>query len=254
MLSIVLIGTGNVASHLFHAFRKRDELQIIQVAGRSLQALEQFGKWTKISSGFTNLDLADIYIIALSDNAIATVSKEINVENKLVVHTSGSVEMTSLSEKNRTGVFYPLQTFSRERKVNFKTVPICIEAGQREDLAMLERLASTLTDKVYKISSEERKALHLAAVFANNFTNHMYAIANDICLENGLPFEILYPLIEETGKKVTSLAAYDAQTGPARRNDQETIKRHLGLLKDPLRKEIYSILSKSIGETYEQKL
>jgi predicted short-subunit dehydrogenase-like oxidoreductase (DUF2520 family) len=162
--------------------------------------------------------------------------------------------MTSLSEKNRTGVFYPLQTFSRERKVNFKTVPICIEAGQREDLAMLERLASTLTDKVYKISSEERKALHLAAVFANNFTNHMYAIANDICLENGLPFEILYPLIEESGKKVTSLAAYDAQTGPARRNDQETIKRHLGLLKDPLRKEIYSILSKSIGETYEQKL
>ncbi len=250
MLSIILLGTGNVARHLFDAFQENDHLQVVQVVGRNTEALNYFKKRANITSEFKELKTADIYIIALSDDVISTVSKELRINNKLVVHTSGAVEMAALTGIVRPGVFYPLQTFSNENKINFKEVPICIEAKHREDLEILRGLAARLSDKVYVVSSERRRVLHLAAVFVNNFTNYMYVMAADICRENDLPFELLKPLIEETANKVKKQPPYEVQTGPARRNDSGTMKKHLELLKNTAREEIYSVLSKSIRETY----
>jgi len=250
MVSIVLIGTGNVARHLYDAFRSTDFCNIIQVAGRNEHALNYFKPRTATSTNFRELADADIYIIALSDDAINTVSDNLIVKNKLVVHTSGSVPLTALPGTNRAGVLYPLQSFTREFPVNFKEVPICIEAGNRADIEILNKMASALSDRVYDISYEQRKSLHLAAVFVNNFTNHLYAIGEDICLENNLPFSILHPLIRETSRKIEHVSPKDAQTGPARRNDTGTMEKHLEELDNATRAEIYSLISKSIRETH----
>ncbi|MCW5515514.1 DUF2520 domain-containing protein [Muriicola sp. Z0-33] len=253
MLSIVLIGTGNVARHLFDAFSDCDSVQIRQVIGRNKKALEYFHKTTEITSDYNLLVDADIYIIALSDDAINTVSELLKLSNKLVVHTSGSVTMQRLVN-NRTGVFYPLQTFSKNRRINFKQVPICIEAENEADLAILHKLASTLSREVHEISAEQRNALHLSAVFVNNFTNHMFTIANEICGEHQLSFSILKPLILETTNKIADMPPFEAQTGPARRNDTGTMDKHLQLLNSKNQKDIYSLLSESILKTYEKKL
>lgn len=251
MVSIVLIGTGNVARHLYDAFGNTDFFKVIQVAGRNRKALDYFKPRTATSTNFRDLADADIYIIALSDDAISTVSEKLIIKNKLLVHTSGSVHIEALPETNRTGVLYPLQSFTSDLPVTFKEVPICIEAGNGADLEILNKMASALSDRVYEISSEQRKSLHLAAVFVNNFTNHLYAIGEDICLENNLPFSILHPLVRETSKKIENVSPKDAQTGPARRNDTGTMEKHLDGLDNATRAEIYSLMSRSIRESYD---
>jgi len=138
--------------------------------------------------------------------------------------------------------------------VDFKTIPICIEAEKKEDLELLHRLASSVSESVYEITSEQRKSLHLGAVFVNNFTNHIYQIGSEICEENEVPFNILKPLIKETVEKINSFSPLDAQTGPAIRNDKETIRRHLKQLENKTHQEVYKILTKSIQETYGEKL
>ena len=188
----------------------------------------------------------DLFIIAVSDDAIATVSSQIPFQNKLVAHTSGNFAMTDLDNKNRKASFYPLQTFSKSKAVNFKTIPICLEATNAEDLTTLEIVAKSISDKVYNINSEQRKALHVAAVFTNNFVNHLYQIGNEICIENDLSFDLLKPLIQETANKIMALSPEDAQTGPAKRKDTQTINSHLNFLTDENQKEIYKLLTKSI--------
>ncbi len=254
MLSIVLLGTGNVARHLFNAFSDCDQLQILQVAGRNIKALDYFRTTTEVTSEFTKLADADIYIIALSDDAIIPVSEQLTINKKLIVHTSGTAVMPALPNNNRAGVFYPLQTFSKHRKINFKEVPICIEADKDTDLQLLKNLAMKLSTSVHEISSEQRSVLHLAAVFVNNFTNHMFTIANEICEEHNLSFYILEPLMLETVNKIIGMPPSEAQTGPARRNDTGTMEKHKRLLTTENQKEIYSILSESISHTYEKKL
>ena len=253
MLSIVLIGTGNVARHLFDAFSNCEGLQILQVAGRNKKALEYFSKTTNVTNDQNNLADADIYIIALSDDAIDTVSQQLNVKNKFIIHTSGSVAMRPIPN-NRAGVFYPLQTFSKNRKIEFKQVPICIEAENEADVKLLNKLAGILSDNVNTISTEQRRALHLAAVFVNNFTNHMFTVANDICREHGLSFSILVPLMLETIHKIEEVPPFEAQTGPARRNDAGTMNKHIKLLRTKNQKKIYSVLSESILQAYGKKL
>ena len=154
--------------------------------------------------------------------------------------------MTDLENKNRKGVFYPLQTFSKNAVVNFEAIPICLESENNDDYKLLETVAKSISDKVFNINSNQRKALHVSAVFVNNFVNHLYKIGNDICIENNIPFEILQPLITETANKITSLSPNEAQTGPAKRNDTQTINTHLQFLSDENQKEIYKILTKSI--------
>ena len=163
----------------------------------------------------------------------------------MVVHTSGSVAMNSLNNNGRKGVFYMLQTFSKNKIVDFSEVPFCLEAENEKDYILLELLANLIGKKVYAINSEQRKALHIAAVFVNNFSNHMYKIGSDICAENNVPFAILEPLIKETASKIETLSPAEAQTGPAIRKDQRTINEHLALL-NKQQQEIYTTVTKSI--------
>ncbi len=164
----------------------------------------------------------------------------------MVVHTSGSVALSELSSKNRKGVFYPLQTFSKNKAVNFKEIPICLEAENETDYQTLELIGKSISDKIFNINSEQRKALHVAAVFVCNFSNHLYQIGNEICDQNNIPFEVLHPLIMETAAKIKTLSPSEAQTGPAKRNDTQTINTHLNFLRNETQKEIYKILTKSI--------
>ena len=254
MLSIVLLGTGNVAKHLFDVFSAHEEIEMVQIVGRNKEALSYFQKTSRITDNFNEIANADIYVIAVSDNAINDVSKQLMHKKGLVVHTSGSVSITTLQENERNGIFYPLQTFSKNRAVNFKNIPICIEAKQNKDLELLHKLAFIISDCVHEISSAQRKSIHLAAVFVNNFTNHLYHIGHEICEENKVPFHILEPLIEETALKIGSLSAREAQTGPARRRDDKTIKKHIHQLKNDTYKEIYSLISQSINTTYGEEL
>lgn len=245
MIRVVILGSGNIAQHLTLAFSKSKIVDVIEVFARKKESVSFIEK-DKISNNIINLKEADLYIVAVSDNAIAEVSSQIPFQKKLVVHTSGSLSINDLDDKNRKGVFYPLQTFSKNKEVNFLEIPICLEAENNEDYLLLKTIARSISKQVFNINSNQRKALHVSAVFVNNFVNHLYNIGNDICNENGIPFKILQPLITETANKITKLSPMQAQTGPAKRNDSQTINTHLQFLTDENQKEIYKILTKSI--------
>lgn len=246
MTKVSIIGSGNVARHLIHAFQSNSEIELVKVFARNKKSLTHLLDSNSVTSDYTQLQAADVYIIAVSDDAIAEVSSQLPFENQLVVHTSGTVPLTTLESKNHRGVFYPLQTFSKDKAVNFKTIPICLEAENEKDLQTLNQIASTISDAVYQINSEQRKALHVAAVFVNNFVNHLYQMGNEICDNNNVPFEILKPLIQETANKIVSLSPKEAQTGPAKRNDLTTIEAHQQFLTDENLSTIYTLLTQSI--------
>jgi len=254
MLSIVLIGTGNVAQQLHAAMSNNKGVKIIQVIGRDKKKLALFNNSLKTATDFESISDADIYIIAVNDDSITTVSQYFKNISGLVVHTSGSMPLAVLPKSVRRGVFYPLQTISKDRKIDFSKVPICIEAEKSEDYELLRELANAISDQVQIMTSDQRKSVHLAAVFVNNFTNHLYHIGNQICNEAGVPFTILKQLILETAKKAAESPVLNAQTGPAVRNDKLTIKEHLALLNNKDYRDIYSVLSNSIQKTHEKKL
>ena len=245
MISLTIIGSGNVAHHLIKAFSESATVCLRQIFSRTVTS--EFDAFNvSIVNDYNNLIETDVYIIAVSDHSIADVSELIPFKNKLVVHTSGSNAIDNLSANNRKGVFYPLQTFSKKRQVNFTEVPICIESENEKDLLILENLAQTLGSKTYQIDGLQRKSLHVAAVFVNNFTNHLYKLGRDICTENNIPFEILLPLIYETAEKLKDLEPQKAQTGPAKRQDFSTISAHLKFLKHSDYKHLYETLTQSI--------
>ena len=254
MIKVTIIGSGNVAQHLIQAFQQSSQIELSQVFSREIEKVSHLIDRSKITNEWKNLFESDIYVIAVSDSAIAEVSSNLPFKNRLVVHTSGSVALKELDAKNRRGVFYPLQTFTKDKKVDFSVIPTCLESEFDDDYTILEDLAEAINSRHYLISSEQRKSLHVAAVFVNNFTNHLYQIGKDICDEHLLPFEILKPLIAETASKVQSLSPLDAQTGPAKRHDQNTIDAHLALLTDSNQKEIYKILTQSIQHSHVKKL
>jgi predicted short-subunit dehydrogenase-like oxidoreductase (DUF2520 family) len=246
MIRITLIGSGNVAQHLIKAFTKSELIEIVQVFSRKKETLAHLLDSDKIATDFSELKKSDLYIIAVSDNAISEVSSQLPFQNQLVVHTSGTAPLDALDSKNRKGVFYPLQTFSKNKEVDFSEIPFCLEAENQPDFDILETVAKSISDAVFAISSEQRKALHVSAVFVNNFTNHLYQIGQEICEEHQVPFEILKPLIQETSEKIKTLNPADAQTGPAKRNDSNTIQAHLEYLTNENQKNIYKILTQSI--------
>jgi predicted short-subunit dehydrogenase-like oxidoreductase (DUF2520 family) len=254
MISVVILGTGNVAKHLFDAFWDIEEVNVRQVIGRNGHAFSYFKDKVDTSTDFSKIEEADIFLIAVSDDAVAEVAQFLSRKKGIVAHTSGSVPIYALGDQVRRGVFYPLQSFSEGKSINFKTVPLCIEAEIKEDLVLLQKLAHLISLEVYEISSDQRKSIHLAAVFANNFTNHLFTIASEICTDNNLPFSILTPLIKETVHKLDFLLPLEAQTGPAKRNDVKTMESHLNQLKNKNYQDIYSLLSKSIKNKYGKKL
>ena len=246
MIKIALIGSGNVAQHLIKAFDKSEFIELIQVFARKKETLENLFDSDKIITDFSELKEADLYVISVTDGAINEVSRQFPFQNKLVVHTSGTSSIEILDDKNHRGVFYPLQTFSKNKAVDFSVIPICLEAENQNDYTLLETVANHISDAVFKINSEQRKALHVSAVFVSNFANHLYQIGNEICKEHQVPFEILKPLIEETADKIKILSPGEAQTGPAIRNDSGTIEAHLEYLTDDNQINIYKILTQSI--------
>ncbi len=250
MIKVSIIGSGNVAQHLIIAILNAEEsdgkIELVQAYARNASALAHLLEFDKITTDLSQLKPADLYVIAVTDNAIKIISDELTFKNKLVAHTSGTTEIDVLNDNNRKGVFYPLQTFSKTKSVDFSTIPICLESQNASDLQTLETVGKAISNATYILNSEQRKALHVAAVFVNNFVNHLYQLGNEICIENQVPFKILKPLIEETANKIMTLSTEEAQTGPAKREDQETINTHLAFLQEGNKKNIYELLTQSI--------
>ncbi|MBQ9171060.1 MAG: DUF2520 domain-containing protein [Bacteroidaceae bacterium] len=224
----VLIGAGNVASFLKANIKLPFELTHVGGRQRACSIPRD----------------ADLYIIAVSDRAISSVSQELKDVEGLVVHTAGSVPMDVLSSKRR-GVFYPLQTLSRKRQIPASKVPFYIEASREEDLELLRLLAESMGSKAEQMDSQRRKYLHLAAVFCCNFVNRLYGITADLLAEHDIPFSAMLPLIHETADKVDELTPSEAQTGPAVRWDEAVMEHQMSLLNDEQR-QLYQLISKSI--------
>lgn len=252
MIKVILLGSGNVAVQLARACKKSNQIELVQRYSRSESNREFFDTSIPSIHEINQLKVADIYIIAISDDAISEFSKQLNFNHGLVVHTSGNLPFEALLCNTNKGVLYPLQTISKDQELSFENIPICLETEKEYDYNILKKLAYNLSNKVYKTDYQQRKYIHLAAVFVNNFSNHMYKIANDICEKNNISFEILKPLIEETAYKIVQLDPKNAQTGPAKRSDRKVIENHLGLL-DKNQQEIYKLVTDSIIATYHSK-
>jgi predicted short-subunit dehydrogenase-like oxidoreductase (DUF2520 family) len=251
--TIVFIGAGNVASQLASAFQNTGR-KILQVYSRTENSAKELA--SKINCDFTSdtediIKNADVYIISVSDSAIAEVVAKLKLDKSLVVHTSGFHTMDILDNVSKNiGVFYPLQTFSKNRKIDFLNIPVCVEANSADNLTLLEDLARSFTADVRYIESAQRKIIHLSAIFACNFTNHMYSIAEEILKDAYIPFDILKPLICETAEKVMDIEPVEAQTGPARRNNLEVVQQHLKMLDNEEYRELYKRLSELITNKY----
>lgn len=252
MIQLVLLGSGNVATHLYRAFSASQKVQVKQVYNRSFNNLDSFD--TNVTTEISELVDADFYLLALKDDVIPEIAEKLQSKQALIAHTSGSVGLDALGKCKRKGVFYPLQTFSKEKQLDYSEIPFCLEANSSEDLELLKQMAAEISGKAYEISSEQRKKIHLSAVFVCNFVNYMYNIGEKICRENDIPFEILQPLIMETAKKIQDASPSEVQTGPAIRNDKSTIQAHLEQLKDPQNKQIYKLLTQAIQSFHGKKL
>ncbi|TCD00903.1 Rossmann-like and DUF2520 domain-containing protein [Pedobacter psychroterrae] len=251
-MKIVCIGSGNVATHMAGEFKKKGH-DLIQVWSRNSAHAEVLAS-SLASMAMTDLaeiDLnADLYLIAIKDNAISSVVRALGDVNGLVVHTSGATSIAELDRFSSHGVLYPLQTFSKAKAVDFKDIPLCIEATDADSLDKLRTIAAELSKLVYEVDSDKREILHLSAVFACNFVNHMYNLGAQVLRSHDLDFEMLRPLIMETAMKVQTEMPVNVQTGPAVRDDEQTILKHLELLESsPHLKEIYQTLSESIKKS-----
>lgn len=249
MNSIVLIGAGNVATHLGLSLQKAG-FDIAAVYSQNTTHCNDLAQKlnAKAAAGLSQLPTnADLYILAVTDSAIKQVAAELPKVSGMVVHTSGVAPLSVLHQHNRAGVFYPLQSLNKQVATSFKDVPILIESTDPQDLTLLESIATKLTATPYQINSEQKKMVHLAAVFANNFTNHLYSIAHQLLQSQGISFDLLLPLITETARKVQTELPQSVQTGPAVRNDIGTIQAHLELLQHhPQYRQLYDLFSQSI--------
>ncbi|TNJ42485.1 DUF2520 domain-containing protein [Tamlana fucoidanivorans] len=253
MISVVILGAGNVATHFFKALRKSEEASVIQWYNRSLDTIKHFENTVAITNDLAQLKQADVYILAVSDDVVAKLSSQLPFNDRLVVHTSGCVNVSDLDKKHKRGVLYPLQSLSKDAAIDFSNVPICIETLDKKSYPLLKKLAASMGSPTKRVNSPQRRVLHLAAVFVNNFTNQLYRIGHEITESEGAEFDLLKPLILETANKIQTMSPYMAQTGPALRNDKKTINVHLKLLNNPQHKDIYNLLTDAIQQTHGRK-
>jgi predicted short-subunit dehydrogenase-like oxidoreductase (DUF2520 family) len=209
-----------------------------------------FENEVSITDTIDTLKPADLYIITVSDDAIKSISQHLKPGKHLVAHTSGTASIHDLDKKLNRGVLYPLQSFTKSKPIDFSIVPMCIEALDKGHYETLKKVAVSLGCPVYKINTDQRKTLHLSAVFINNFGNHLFRVAHEISDAKSINFDILKPLILETAEKVQEMSPYRAQTGPALRGDKKTLKRHLKELENSPHKAIYELLTHSIQQTH----
>jgi len=252
-----IIGSGNVATHLAKALHHAQvEIRHIwshQFENAALLAKQVGAKAVHQISEIANDENAtesDILLIAVKDDAIAEVAAQLKDYRGLVAHTSGAVPLSVLSENTNYGVFYPLQTFSKHKALDFDQIPLCLEANTGQNLQHLKTLANRISKNDFEVNSEQRKILHLAAVFACNFPNYLYGVAQQLLAQHQLDFEIIRPLIAETANKVQTALPMEVQTGPAVRNDEQTLQKHEDLLKEHSDwLTIYKLLSEQIKKT-----
>ncbi len=252
MRNIVLIGSGNVASHLGLSLLKKG-YNIKQVWSKKLKNADILAKRLNsiATDNLNNLKNADLYIVSVKDDNLASVIKQLKFDN--IVHTSGSIGIEVFNTKSKNyGVLYPLQTFNKKIEVDFSTIPICIEGNNNKFENQLMKIGNDLSNNVIAMNSKKRIQLHIAAVFACNFTNHMFSIADSILANVDLNFKLLIPLINQTVKKINNHKPSKVQTGPAKRNDKKVLKKHISNLTDKEVKEIYKIISKEIIKSNEK--
>lgn len=256
---ISFIGSGNLAWHLAPALDNAG-FSVREVYSHNPKHAAQLVERLYQAEVKASLDFSTspsrVFVIAISDDAIQDVAQEIVLpENAVLVHTSGSRPLSVLgyAATPNIGVFYPLQTFSKTKKIDFKDIPLFVETENNTTRSVLMEMAKAISKNVNKITSEERKTLHVAAVFASNFTNHMLLIAQDIMKENSLVFDWLKPLIAETINKGMTIGPENAQTGPAKRGDLEILDHHVEFLKyDEEVADIYKIVSQHIIDRYQE--
>ena len=252
-MKAVVVGSGNVATHLCMAL-KAAQINVVQVWSQQLQNAENLAKEIN-ADAINDLSLvstdADFCIISVKDDAVENIANQLQHFKGIIMHTAGAVSMDIFKPFfKHYGVLYPLQTFSKGKALDFKEVPLCIEANDEQTLQKIEQLAKLLSKNVYRVDTEKRKILHLAAVFACNFTNHLYALSQDILAEYQLPFDIIKPLIIETAEKIQHNLPRNVQTGPAIRHDEQTLAKHRALLANqPHLLNIYQTLTESIKKT-----
>lgn len=248
-MQIVIIGSGNVAFHMAKAF-SLNSIPLTQIFGRNSEELKKISEELNVPYSTKHLEDADLYIICVSDHSVENVSKMITKKNCLVAHTSGSLPMEILSGEYRKSSFYPLQTFSKSKALDYEKIPFFIETENEQDQQLLFDLASKISDNVMESSHEKRKYIHLTAVFACNFVNHLFARAKEVSDSQEIPFDYFLPLIDETVKKIHEIEPKAAQTGPAVRNDVRVLELHEQLLKGESL-EIYKTMNHSIQKMYE---
>ncbi len=256
MARVIFIGAGRLATHLSQALQHAGH-HILQIYSRTQASALQLTERLHLADDVAITSLADlrpdadVYIYALRDEVLAEVAAQVHVQPEAIhVHTSGSMPMSVFgADKSNAGVFYPFQTFSKEKTVDFQQIPILVESRPSTINPQLIALAQSISTRVYEAGEEARKQLHIAGVFACNFVNCLYGIAEEQLAGTGLPFEVLLPLIDETAAKVHTLTPRQAQTGPAIRRDEHVIQAHINRLKTPEEQMIYKLLSEKIQRT-----
>lgn len=253
--TISFIGSGNVATHLASALQKAGH-QIVEVFSPDAKNANRFAEQFDclFVDSLKNLNTkVDLLIIAVPDAKVEDVARMLPLFDGIVVHTSGITGIDVLEGVENYGVFYPLQTFTRDREMDISDAPFCIESSSKEVGEKLIKLAGEISHSVQLVNSEQRKHLHLAAVMVSNFTNHLYGISHDFLESKQLDFAILLPLIRETSAKVQDISPEKAQTGPARRNDEPTLKSHLKMLENsPEQQSLYHLFSEQIKKKYNE--
>lgn len=253
-MNITIIGSGNVATILSRSIKQRGhtiDAIYSKTEVHCLALANEIG--TQCITDINNIPLtSDIYIISVSDKSISEISDTMPFVGGVVVHTSGATDINVLSRHKHYGVIYPCQTFSKESVLQIEDTPLLIESRDATSRNILINFAQSLSDDVEELDSKQRAKLHVAAVIASNFTNHLLCLAHEYTERNNIPFKTLKKLVEQTITKAFTINPYDAQTGPARRNDIDTINRHLQLIDDNKLKELYQILSDSIKGTYNK--
>lgn len=253
--TVSIIGTGNVATHIATSLYKMG-VSVDFIVGRNLQKAHELANrvGASASDDFDGCKLnSHFVIVSVNDDSYSDVISKLNIkESSVILHTSGSLPMNIFEPKfSNYGVFYPLQTFSKDREISFNHIPLCIEGSSDNVYEQIKRLAGFISEDVRNINSEERGQIHLAAVFCNNFSNYMYACAQELLVDSKISFDILFPLILESAQKTVDMGPEKAQTGPAKRGDFSIINKHIEILKKSKLKELYSILSTQIYNNYK---
>jgi predicted short-subunit dehydrogenase-like oxidoreductase (DUF2520 family) len=252
-MKVSIIGSGNVAFHLAKIFTDK-KINLLEVRSRNIDAGSEISSRFKIvfSNDITSVHPdAEIVILAVSDDAIEPIASELTKTNAIVAHTSGMESISKLAVcSDNFGSFYPLQTFTKNREVNFNSIPVLIDGANENVKTKLFELAQIISNQVSFLEDKKRSELHLAAVLVNNFTNHLFALSEKYSNDKELNFNLLKPLMKETVEKAIADSPYKIQTGPAKRNDQKTIEKHLSLIEDEKLKQLYMLFTQSIQNTY----